>query len=219
MKNLYSRFIRNTQGFAITLFLLILIPLCLAFIISSTEIANINRMANKTVNYAVTNAVKSAAMMVDPESQAHGKPHIAYTRAFDEFIKNIKYSLMLDDNGRGLSNSPVNDTVKYWLIIYNGDSEFKGYNDEYKVASYAYFTSEGGTFSSPYIEIRDDITGFPFTKFVTDNGLSDVNGKKVTLDMPGVIAVIQVAAEPIILDKPEIITRWACGKLVKRKVD
>lgn len=219
MKNL-CKLIKDTNGFAITMFLLMLIPLSLVLIISLSEIANTSRVADKTVNYAVANAVKSAAMMVDPESQAQGNPHIAYERAYEEFIKNIRYSLMLDENGNAIANSSINGTVKYWVLIYNGDDMYKGYTEDYKVASYAYYTSEGGSFISPLSEINDTITDMPKTIYVNNNGLTDIEeGKKVILNEPGIIAVIQAEGKPIVVNKNETITRWAYGKIVKRKVE
>lgn len=219
MKNLCSKLIKDTQGFAITMFLLMLIPLSLVLIISLSEIANTSRIADKTVNYAVANAVKSAAMMVDPESQAQGNPHIAYERAYEEFIKNVKYSLMLDENGNATPNSSIDGTVKYWVLIYNGDDMYEGYTENYKVSSYAYYTSEGGTFANPLSEINNTITGMPKTIYVNNSGLTDAEeGKKVILNEPGVIAVIQTEGKSIAMNKSETITRWAYGKIVKRKV-
>lgn len=217
MKNLCRKLLNDNSGLVISMFLLMLIPLSLILIVSLNEISNTSRVADKTVNYAVANAVKSAAMMVDPQSQAQGNPRIAYERAYNAFIENIKFNLMLDDEGEALSGSSVSGTINYWILIYNGDDHYKGYTNDYKVVSYAYYTTDGGTFNNPRLE-TPNITGMPKTIYVNENGLTDIeDGKKVILDEPGVIAVIQVEGKPIVVNNSETITRWAYGKIVKKK--
>lgn len=217
MRNLLSKYIefkKDTSGMIITIFLLFLIPLSLFLIISQTEIANISRVADKTVNYAVTNAVKSAAMMVDPESQAQGEPRIAHKKAYDEFVNNIKYSLYINEMNETTNKSSIDGKIKYWLLVYNGDSIYKGYTEEDEVKEMVLYQGEIGIRSEPqefHILNSENIV------YVNESGINEIEkGKKVKLIKPGVLAVIQVEGKPVVLNKKETITRWAYGKIVKK---
>lgn len=217
MKNLCNNLIKDTKGVAITAFLLLLIPLSLLFTISLNETARFSRVADKTLNYAVIDAVKSAAMMVDPESQAQGNPHIAYERAYDEFINSLFYNLSLNSYGEGNTGSSLSSAegIKFWMLVYNGDDVYHGYTENFKVASYALYTNASGSLTE---YITDTIVGFPRTLYVGEDGITEnsENNKRVVLNEPGVLAVVQAKGRTVLAEKEETVTRWAYGKIVKK---
>ena len=212
----------NESGFAFTVMFLLLIPVLVFLMISSTEIARTERATNETLQQALSNAVKDAAHMVDEESQAMGEPKIDYEKAYNRFVESLSYNLLLLNNDydgslniEGPSDvSSITGNLKYWLLIYNGDDKYKGYKDG-KVVSYAYFTNE-----NDYYEfiIDESETGFPKQLYVTQDGFSDESGISITLKSPSVIAVITTNINPVVSDKEgKKVTRWALARVVQKK--
>ncbi len=213
MKN--RNLISDENGAALTVFLLLLIPFLILMMISRTEINNILSETDTTLQNAVSVSTKQAAMMVDIESQSKGDPRISYEKSIAEFKKQLKYSLALDDNFSGLDYSSVNE-VKYWVLIYNGDTLFSGYNNENKVSSYAYYNNQNGI-EEEYI--TNTITGFPKDLWIADDGIKDSevsNSVKVTLKAPCVLAVVRGEIKPIMTNNAQNVTRWALAKIVKK---
>ncbi len=225
MKDLLIKFKKlnnDEKGFVFTVIFLLLLPLLVFLMISSAEITRTERTTNKTLQQALSNAVKDAAHMVDEKSQAMGEPRIDYERAYNRFIESLSYNLnllLLNDNIGGVPviegpsdvSSIVGD-IKYWLLIYNGDDKYKGYKDG-KVASYAYFTNEGG-----YNEdINNSIIGFPKYLDISKDGFVNESDISITLKSPSVVAVITTNINSVVSDKDgKEVTRWALAKIVER---
>lgn len=181
---------------------------------SIIELRNINTAADDTLQKAVTESTKNAAMMVDKGSQAKGDPHIAYENSINEFNNDLKYELGLDSSLNGNQDTSIK-SLKYWVIIYNGDNKYNGYDSNNKVESYAYYTFDNGE----NVYISNDITGFPKTLYITDNGIMDspgANSIKITVNNPGVIAVVQANVNPVLTNSTNAVTRWAFAKIVKK---
>ncbi len=201
-------------GFAFTIIFFLLLPVLIFLMVSSAEITRTERATNETLQQALSSAVNDATHMIDRESQAMGEPRIDYERAYNRFIESLEYNLTLL-NGDPSEASSITGDITYWLLIYNGDDKYEGYKGG-KVASYAYFTNENGSFRE---EVNNSIIGFPHRLDISENGFIGGSGVNTTLESPSVIAIIttninSVASE----EKGEKVTRWALAKIVEKDI-
>lgn len=218
MKNQVFRFIKNEKGFAYTAMFLFLLPLILFLSISSTEIKRAERATNETLQQALSHAVNNAAHMVDKESQAMGQPHIDYERAFKTFADTLSYNLTLIDyqtaGDTADDASSITKDVTYWLLIYNGDDNFKGYKGG-KVASYAYYTNEKG-YDECFVD--DSVIGFPKDIDISDSGFVKTDRSiQTAIERPSVIGIIQTNVKSITGKKGEDVSRWAKAEIIVKK--
>lgn len=209
-----NRLIKDESGAVFTVLILILIPLLIFIIVGKTEIKRLYIASDNNLQNAVSFATKNATDMVDVESQSQGNPRIAYEKAINEFKNSIVYELGLNNSD---NSTLIMKNMKYWVVIYNGDTTYSGYDENNKVASYAYYTNESGTEVN---DIDNTITGFPKTLYITDSGISDTqtsDSVKVTLTAPGVLAVVQGEVNGVYTKNTTTTTRWAYAKIVKKQ--
>lgn len=206
-----SKFKSDERGFSFAIIFLLILPLLVFLMISSSQITRTKRTTNETLQQALSNAVNDAAHMVDKESQAMGEPRIDYERAYNCFMESLNYNLSLTDGSPG-EESSISGDLTYWLLIYNGDDKYKGYKGG-KVASYAYFTNENGY----YENISNGITGFPHNIDISPNGFVSGSGVSTTIDSPSVVAIVTTNISSIIgKENNEKVTRWAMAKIIKK---
>lgn len=229
IRNKFNTFLLDERGGAITVLLLFLLPLLMFMFISRVEETRILRATNETLEKAVEESAKSAAMMVDPESQAKGNPLISHNRAIEMLEEQLKASLGLDNDFKGSITTSL-DEVRYWAVVFNGVDNYGGYKYEDYIREYyaksevaylKYFTSHG---SEEEIKVPESTKDTFVTFYVNnENGISYVPSKgaiKVTMDRPGVLLVVQGRVNPVIVSgndsNREVVTRWAYAKVVKR---
>lgn len=209
--------ISDSRGAAFTVFVLfLLIPLSILMIVSSAEISQSINVSDETLQKAVTSAAKGSAMMVCPKSQAVGEPLIAHSKAHEEFLNLLTLNLGLTSEGEYVRHTGAESPLYYWFLVYNGETEQEG-QEGYEIKPMAIYTNRvpGG-----YFEAFDSISTNSFG--ITDNGFAehaDDSNIRVTLDRPGVIAIVQANIGPIFKNEGKSATRWAAAKLVKRGAD
>lgn len=228
----FKKLNKDIRGGAITIFLLLLIPVLLFIFISRIEETRVLRATNVTLENAVEEAARYGAMMIDPESQAMGKPLIAYNKAIEMLREQLKVSLGLDDNFKGDDTTSL-DNAEYQGIIYNGVDGIEGYKyedyfnkyygDDNKIAYMVYFSNNGLNIIE---ESGLNLEEFnPRTFYVNDDGITEyyTDGSiKVTMDAPGVLLHVKATVNPVIVnqeegDYKETVARWAYAKIVKRE--
>lgn len=213
MANLWN----DEKGAALTVAVLLLIPLLIATFVFQTELKRTYLASDKKLQNAVSMATKDATNIVDPESQAQGDPHVAYENAMNQFKAKLQYNLALNTDMGGKEVSFFK-TLKYWVLIYNGDTKYNGYDANNKVVSYAFYTNQNSIEEST---IDNSITGFPKTLYVNDNGISDTpsqNSVPVTLTAPGILTVVQGNTNQIFSKNTRPTTRWAYAMITKKSI-
>lgn len=222
-------FIYDTSGGVVSILFLILLPLLLFMSISRTEQTRILRATNVTLENAIEESARQAAMMVDPESQAKGNPLIAYNRAIPMLEEYLKTYLGLDDNFTSNGTTSINH-ISYQAVIYNGATELTGYeyedyfNDYYEDNQVAYLVEVSSDGGMNVIENTGETEFVPKTYYISDDyGITEYptsNSIKVTMDKPGILLWVKAHINPVIIDSEkyqEVATRYAYAKIVKRK--
>lgn len=160
---------------------------------------------------AVQSAVKAAAGQVTSDSQAAGDARVNTVIGHSAFRRELARNLGLDQTTFSpLSGSFLIEAPEYVLVIYNGDDTYvsRGAED-----AKVYQLSSGALSSTGFLG-----TGFPYT-FGIDNStvyLSASGIKQVTLDRPGVVAVVTVKHKKLMgSSDPNLqMSRWASAKIV-----
>lgn len=230
MKNLILKLkaiLKDQRGAFISTLMMLIIPVMILGLVALTENTNTLRGSNTTLQNAVTVVSRHTAMMINPVSQSKGDPLISHKRSFNMLLDELNYTL-----GQDVENSTL-DNVKYWMIVYNGGHTYKGYVFDYdnftngevekdyndgsdsldEILSYALYSNvESNVFSN-------DITGFPRTFYIADDGIHDTNVKgsiKVTVNNPGVLLVLNADIRSLMVEAKENATRWAYAKIVRK---
>lgn len=223
--HMLKKLLDDEKGAVISVFLLVLIPMFIIGVIGLTENTNIMRSSDSTLQNAVTVASRHSAMMIDSDSQAKGDPLIDHKKAYNNLVNELNYILGLDS---GLRATVDPSSVKWWMLVYNGDNTYKSmefssagdsmhevdkaYSEN--VMPYAFYASDGSEV------VTETITGFPYTLYVSNEGILDSETRdsvKVTLKEPGVLLVVNANINSLMVDNPENATRWAYAKVSKRK--
>lgn len=204
--------ISNEKG-SVGIMALVMIPTIILMILCIAGVYWITHEQENNLEAALKNSVKAACAQVDPESQAHGEPRIAYNRAVDTIVYFMQENLKLGDDYPG-ENHPIFGDLEYWIVVYNGDNTYTG-GDEFKVKPY-YFTSNGIEKSSWYEEFSDEEKSELVVK-VTDKGLQsesyEGSSKVVRLTEPGIIVLVKTEIKPIYGGKPWPVSRWMSAKI------
>lgn len=214
MRELITKLKNDNNGFALTITILILIPLLIFLKISSLELTREQRAVHVTLQNAIDIAVNEAANMVDEVSQAYGQPLIDYQRAHQQFKNSLYYNIMALESGQLEEGSSFIEDVTYWLLIYNGTDKFSNMTKG-NLASSVFFTNEGGT---EFVSTTNEVKDFPKTIAITEYGISDTPAGEeiqVTLTNPSIVGVVRVTIKPVTEQAPQIVTRWALGEIVK----
>lgn len=193
--------LHETKGSTMLFFILFFLPLFVLLLVVLFRTGNIGSLADDTYQEAVNEATRAAAMRVDPLSNAKGNRRIAYNYAKDSFTGLLASALPIG------GESPIR-SIKYWLVVYNGDNPYGDY-ETYKVLPYYYCTNQSGA-------LYEDTSAAPMgalTVKVTEQGIRSAadptKGKKVTLKRPGVLAVIAVEMENLDKDTTDTVYRWS----------
>lgn len=192
-------------GSAITIMLLLLIPLFLAGIILTTEHPRILQGGDIDLGQAVSEAVRAAAMCVDDASQANGTPQIDPDRAHLTFRHFLAKNLGLSGTTlEPLPGSEMKTAPSYVLLVYNGD-------DTYMPTAREYSFLDGS-----YSQADLSLTGFPHDFAVGKDSIIPGTGKiTTTLRSPGCIAVVRDKTTPVLTGNAEPV-RWAAARIVTK---
>ena len=191
-----------------TIWFLLFIPLMMlaaAFAVSQTQAVT---GADVDLQGALKSAVKAAALQVTVDSQANGIPRIGADTAHNAFRQKIAENLGLDAAMSPSPGSLLGWKPDYVLLVYNGDNTFFAGG---AVSAYRYSFQDGVLTSGNLV-----LSGLPKTFRIIDNNIEvGVGGERdVTLDKPGVIAVINEKQIKIMGKEEMEITRWAAAKVV-----
>lgn len=191
------------------LWLLVLLPVLLGVTVFAITQTQAVTAADVDFQLGLETAVKAAAMRVTPDSQANGQPKIATNDAHSTFRRVLARNLGLDQDTLAPGpNAAVKAVPDYVLVIYNGDGTFAVGGAE---AGYKYRFNNGTLSQTSFVA-----GGFPYYFAVTatdiiPNATSGV--RQVTLDRPGVLAVMNIKVRRIIGRSELLVTRWAAAHL------
>lgn len=203
----------SNQNGSIGVMALIMIPTIIILILSISGVYWITHEQENNLEAALKNSVKAACAQVDPESQAHGTPRIAYNRAVDTVVYFMNDNLVSGENLPG-DKHPIFEELEYWIVVYNGDKEYPG-DDDFKLHSY-YFTTNGTDEGTWYEEFSDDKKPELVVK-VTDHGFEPEAytgpAKTVRLTEPSIIVMVKTKMKPIFGGEPWEVSRWMSAKI------
>lgn len=196
--------VRSERG-AVVIWFLLFLPLLLMSTVYIVTQGQAVTGADVDLQGALNTAARAAAMQVSPESQAGGLPRIDAAKAHAAFRTYLAQNLGLSADLSPLSGSLLAETPDYELVIYNGDGSF-GHYPAYK------FSFKNGTLSSGPMPL----SGLPKDFTISAGSISAGLGgeQEVTLDRPGVVAVISTKQGQITGNEPLAITRWIAAKIV-----
>jgi Flp pilus assembly protein TadG len=202
-------FFKDQRGNALIIFL-IMVPMLILIITASIEITDTVTVADVDIQESLASACKAAAIQISDASQANGTPRINDARAVTAFENSLAYNLRLTDDGTltPLLNTHYLSPPQFWLLIYNGDSDFA--YDGANLASYYYFDGTNLNTESP-----PAASGFPATFYASTTGVNNSGGAyEVTLPSSGVVAVIQIEKKRVLGNVPVVTQRWASARIV-----
>jgi hypothetical protein len=189
-----------------------MIPLFLMAITVGIEMTDTVTVSDINVQDSLASACKAAAGQIIDAAQANGTPRIDSQNALNEFETSLEENLGLGNGSNGspmmpIANSHYTGTPQAWLVVYNGDSNYAPEGDECD-----YWSISGSTATPESIQAP---SGFPATFYVTDTGINTSSGVyEVTLNSPGVAAVIQIQKVQILGNVPVVVSRWASARIV-----
>jgi len=194
--------IRDQRGF-VTVLLLILIPLLLVAAVGSTETARLNSGSNIDVQGALDQAVKAAAMCVDPSSQANGDPRIDPDKAHAQFRYYLAANLKLDSSLNPVQGSRVTETPAYTFVVVNGANDY---------------VPEGRVYSCDGVCSENDfVVSLPQTFSVSDDIYIGSGGlRDITVKSPTCIALVKSRVKPVFTDRSDMTARWSASRIIVR---
>lgn len=205
MRELIRNIIRSEKGYAVIIIFLLTMPVLLAAMEGVSSSSTSVFSADVDLQEAAAFAVKSAASSVVPGAQANGKPRINPAMAHTAFRDTLARNIGLNPATMApLSNSAYSTPPRYWLVVYNG------YDDYAQGARMFYFDGTTVTESGfPY-------GGFPAKFAVSQSGITSGAGgvRTVTLESPGVVALVVADARKIIGQGDISSWRWAAARVV-----
>ena len=186
----------KSEGGYVTVAFLIILPLIMMFLIVSLDHTRSVFGTDLDMQQALNDACRSAAMMVNPLSQAYNDPMVNPDKAHEAFRVILASNLNLNDDLTPRENSSVTD-VEYLLIVFNGENSYeipagKAYSE----------TNPAGTeFSGtlPYI----------FTEAELGVEVS------IELNRPGCVAVANAKLKPIIGKQESTGVRWSSAMIIQ----
>lgn len=200
--------IHNQDGYVV-IWVLIFIPVMLSIIIYALSHTHAVTGADIDLQGAINSAVTAAAGQITDDSQAAGTPKIHSDRAHEAFRTELARNLGLNSgNMQPAAGSMVASLPDYCLIVYNGDDTFnvKGAKRAVK------YSFQSGVLSSGSLIAY----GFPCSYAIfNDNILLGTGGNvDVSLDYPGVIAVMKIKQASVFGNEDLDIVRWGSAKVV-----
>lgn len=196
--------IRN-QGFAVTLLFLILIPVIFFAFISIMEITNVVQAGDMDMQEGMVLATKASAEQVDMTYHSRNMFFVNPAQAINIYQKMIAYNLGLDE----ATLAPITDQYisppRFCLLVYNGADTGAIANKKYQF--------DGTDLTDSLFEQ----VGFPKTFIIQDLDILVGAGEdSITLNEPGVIAVMQIDQKNLLGDGNRTITRWAAAVIKTR---
>lgn len=192
--------LKSQKGNALTVVLLIILPLIVLFTIASVEHNRAVIGTDLDMQQALNDACRSAALCVQPLSQAHNDPMIEPDAAHLVFRYVLQENLGLDDNMNPTDKSGMKSQVNYVLIVYNGKNDY----NLPEAVKYTPSNTAGdkftGTLPEEFVVKSTDIT-------------TEGEGIKTELDKPGCIAVISTDLKPVITGDSSGV-RWSSAKII-----
>jgi hypothetical protein len=208
IRKFYINILKNEDGM-IVIWLLLFTPVILAIFIYGMNIIQAVTGADIDLQGAVNNAVKGASGQVTPDSQAAGMPSVHTISGHNAFRSVLADNLGLNPYTMTPKlGSLIAEKPNYVLIIYNCQDRFNANGAQKAVR----FTFKDGVLSSDALIAN----GFPIDFAITHSNISLGFGGSVdvTLDKPGVIAVVNVKQKNIAGKKEIFINRWGSAKIV-----
>lgn len=181
--------LKDQRGAAITVLVLLLIPFLLIGIFATTDFSKTVHDYDVSLQVGVSEAVRSAAFMVDKSTLAQGKPLINHTEAHNAFKKIL------------FNRTPESQIENYTFVVYNG------YGKGGK--SYTYRKGSINPIENNIGEENDAV--FSIT---TNNVFYGTGENSVTLKEPGCIAVVELKASGFIEKEKESGYRWAASTII-----
>ncbi|MDK2816249.1 MAG: hypothetical protein PWR22_878 [Moorella sp. (in: firmicutes)] len=203
-----KRLLKDRRGAALIWFLVFLpvLMLAMAYLADYTQATT---ESDIDVQRALEMAVRAAAMQVTPDSQANGQPRINTAAAHAVFRRKLAENLGLDPNTlTPLKGSAMKTRPDYVLVVYNGDDAYAAGGAQ---AAYKYVFS-GGSLGGGVMAAA----GFPYIFGITSSDVLPSGGGtlQTSLDMPGVVAVINTSVNKILGKTSITPVRWAAAKIV-----
>ncbi len=190
------KILKSQKGNTATILFLFMLPVLTIYLISSLDHARAVFGTDLDMQQALNDSCRSAALMVNPLSQAHNNPMINPGNAHDAFKDILGSNLKLNEDMTPRANSPITD-IEYVLIIYNGENDY-GLPEgvKYSPAGHENFSCK-----------------LPFTINLSDMGVA--SGTKIVLDKPGCVATTSTTMVPV-LGKNQIEgARWSAAKILR----
>jgi hypothetical protein len=185
-----------------------MVPMLMLIITAGIEITDTVTVADVDLQESLASACKAAATQISDASQADGTPRINDARAVAAFETSLEYNLRLDSTLTPLPNTHYLSPPQFWLLIYNGDSNFA--YDGASLANYYYFDGANLNTESP-----PAASGFPAAFYASATGVNNSGGAyEVTLKTSGVVAVIQIEKKRVLGSVPVVAQRWAAARIV-----
>jgi hypothetical protein len=185
--------LRSEKGNALTVAFLIILPLIVIFTIASLDHATAVFKADLDIQQALNDACRSAALCVDPLSQAYNNPMLEPDKAHEVFKKVLASNLGLNEDLTLNDTSSIKD-INYRLFIVNGEND-------YGILQGKMYPSE--------MEFE---TSLPYT--ITQDDLGIEEEINIKLDSPGCIAIVTATLEPILGQQETTATRWSSAKIL-----
>ena len=196
--------LNNEQGFILPFLLVAIVTLCMISAYTISQVQTVT--AGLDIQKALEIACKSAASQVVTDSQANGHPRINPDTAHVMFKRQLALNMGLDINTWNvLAGSQLSKTPSYVFVVYNGDSTYTN--------SATWYSFDGINLT---VSVQA-LNGLPRTFAIDSNNIteSDTGGTYlVTLQTPGVVAVINGQLVNISGNDNTSMTRWASSVLV-----
>ena len=195
--------LNNEQGFILPFLLVSIVTLCMISAYTISQVQTVT--AGLDIQKALEIACKSAASKVIPGSQANGHPRIHPSSAHSIFKIQLALNLGLDFGLRALAGSQLSTTPSYVFVVYNGDGTY---------ANSATWYSFDGTNLTVSVQA---LNGLPRTFAIDSSNITASNAEgtyRVTLQTPGVVALINGQLVNISGNDNTNMTRWASSVLV-----
>ncbi len=187
--------LKSEKGNALTVAFLIILPLIVIFTIASLEHNRAVIGTDLDMQQALNDTCRSAALCVDPLSQAYNNPMLEPDKAHAVFKRVLSSNLGLNDDLSPKDTSSIKD-INYRLFIVNGEND--------------YGILQGKMY--PYPAEMEFETSLPYT--ITQDDLGIEEEINIKLDSPGCIAIVTATLEPILGQQETTATRWSSAKIL-----
>lgn len=201
--------IRNEDGFVV-IWVLLFVPIFIGITIFTLTHTQAVTGADIDLQGAINSAVTAAASQITDDSQAAGNPKIHTEWAHMAFKTELANNLGLNVvTMQPIAGSMVALPPDYILVVYNGDNAYYSSGAERAIK---YSFQEGVLSSGSLI-----VNGFPCDYALTDNNiLLGLGGSvDVSLDYPGVIAVMRIKHASVYGNEDLNIVRWGSAKVIR----